>query len=63
MEHESDILALDVVHELGVQVLRTDDVLLDLVGAVLVARLPIRWRVDVDLGLLEVLLVEFFQRN
>lgn len=62
MEHQRDILAFHVVHELCIQVLRIDDVLLH-VCALLVRHLPVRWRVDVDLGLLEVLLIELLERN
>ena len=55
VEHQGDLFILIVVHKLLVQLLGTDNVLLD-VGALLVSR-PICWRVDVDLRLLEVLLV------
>lgn len=63
LEHERDVLVFDVVHELRVQVLRTDDVLLDVASAFLVAGLPIGGGLDVDLGLLEVLLWQLLQRN
>lgn len=59
---ERDLLLLDVVHKLRVQLLRAYDVLFD-VGAFLVALLPVDWRFDVDFRLLEVLLVEFLERN
>lgn len=58
---EGDLLACHVLDELRVEVLGADDVLLH-VCAFLVG-LPVGRRVDADLGLLEVLLVELLQRN
>ena len=59
VEHQRDLLVCIVVHELLVQFLGADDVLFD-IRALLVGG-PIRWRIDIDLCLLEVLLVQFFQ--